>query len=538
MNSSQDQPWWKSGVIYQVYPRSWMDSNGDGIGDLPGITSKLSYLSDELGVEAIWLSPFYPSPQADFGYDVSDYCEVEPDYGTLADFDRLVDTAKGLGLKVLVDFVPNHTSDQHPWFQESRASKDSPKRDWYTWRPPAADGGPPNNWISVFEGPAWTLDPTTGEYYLHSFLPQQPDLNWRNPEVEHAMHQVLRFWQDRGVDGFRIDVAHRIAKDPELRDNPPAVSPPPAYKSEMQYHTLEHIHDQAHPDIHGMYHRLRKVVDSHPSGSSYTVGEIHDFDWKHWVTYYGNNDELNQPYNFVLLDTKLDAAKIRAAISGMEAVLPDWAWPNWVFSNHDEKRPITQFGRPGSRAAALMLLTLRGTPTIYMGDEIGMEDIDVPAAQQQDPWGRRMPGLGRDGNRSPMQWNDQPHAGFSSPEAPATWLPVHPNYRSVNVEQAKKEPDSHFGMYRRLLEYRRNNPSLVWGDIELVELGGGASNPLVYRRRHPGATTQLVVINLSDEPVDNPATGSPVGVATSLGLEVGPAPEVLSGWQGLVVPEP
>ncbi len=527
--------WWHTGVIYQIYPRSWADADGDGVGDLQGIISRLDYLSETLGVDSLWLSPFYRSPQADFGYDVADHCEVDPMFGTMEDFDRLVAEAHRRGLRVIVDFVPNHTSDRHPWFLESRTGRDSPRRDWYVWRDPAPDGGPPNNWVSHFGGSAWTFDEASGQYYLHLFLAEQPDLNWRNPEVERAMHDVLRFWMDRGVDGFRIDVAHAIAKDPLLRDNPPAPVPDDGYKISAEFSSQRHVHDMADPDIHPMFRKIRRVVDGHPDGRDrYTVGEIHEFDWERWASYYGEAlDELHQPYNFALLLTGLDPAKIRWAIEGVETAMPPGAWPNWVLGNHDEPRIVTRFGWEASKAAAVLLLTLRGTPTIYQGDEIGMEDLDIPPERQQDPWGRRMPGFGRDGCRTPMQWSEGEHAGFSPPDTPSTWLPVHPDHPRRNVASELADPDSHLSLYRRLLALRRSRPVLQLGDIELA---GEEANPLAYRRILAGEDDLWVVLNLSDDAVAVPAAvAGRVLVGTDRGREGGPVPDTLGPWEALVV---
>lgn len=529
--------WWHRGVVYQIYPRSWADGNGDGVGDLPGIVSRLDHLSDTLGVDCVWLSPFYPSPQADFGYDVADYCDVDPMFGTLDDFDRLVEEIHGRGMRLIVDFVPNHSSVAHPWFIDSRRSVASLRRDWYVWRDPAPDGGRPNNWLSNFGGPAWTFDEASGQYYLHSFLADQPDLNWRNPEVERAMHGVLRFWMDRGVDGFRIDVAHRIAKDPLLRDNPPDGGPIGGYRTNPEYASQRHVHDLAHPDIHPMFRRIRRVVDGHPDGAvRFTVGEIHEYDWTRWASYYGENlDELHQPYNFILLRTGLDPALIRAAVKGIEEALPPGAWPNWVLGNHDEPRIVTRYGWEASKAAAVLLLTLRGTPTIYQGDEIGMEDLEIPPEAQQDPWGRRMPGFGRDGCRTPMQWEAGPHAGFSPPDTLATWLPVHPDHRRRNVAVEAEDPASHLSLYRRLLGLRRTQPALQLGDIELV---GTDPNPLVYRRRLAGEPEVWVALNLSAVEVGLVAPGpGEVAVGTDLRRQGGRPPATLGPWEGIVVVE-
>lgn len=384
--------WWEEGVIYQIYPRSFADSNGDGIGDLPGITSKLDYVANTLGVDAIWLSPHYPSPQDDFGYDVADYCDVDPMYGTLADFDDLVAEAHRLGLRVIVDYVINHSSDRHPWFLESAADETNPKRDWYVWRDGGEEDRLPNNWPSFFGGPAWSRHPATNQYYLHSFLASQPDLNWRNPELGRAMFDVLRFWMDRGVDGFRIDVAARAMKDPFLRSNPPAkLIDPTSFKFNPEWAATEHIYDGPHPDIHVLFRQLRKVVDEYED--RYAVGEIHEWNWERWASYYGKGDELHQTYNFSLLVAGVDAPKIRAIIAGMEQALPDGAWPNWVAGNHDEVRIATRLGGlEQARAMAVMLLTLRGTPTIYYGDELGMVELAVPAESSWTPSAAGCPG--------------------------------------------------------------------------------------------------------------------------------------------------
>lgn len=490
--------WWHSGVIYQIYPRSWADSNGDGIGDFEGIIDRMDYLVDTLPVDALWISPFYPSPQADFGYDVSDYCGVDPIFGDLAGFDRLLDAAHARSLRVIIDWVPNHTSDQHPWFLDARSSRDAAHRDWFIWRDGSRDGGPPNNWRSLFGGPAWTFDATTQQWYLHSFLPQQPDLDWRHPEVEEAMLGTLQFWLERGVDGFRIDVAHRCMKDPLLRNNPPAAEiPEDVYKINFDYATQDHLYDAPHPDIHLLFRKIRSVLDDFETSDMprFCVGEIHEYDWRIWASYYGwDLTELHMPYNFALLPAGVDPDKIRRAAEGLEAALPTGAWPNWVAGNHDEPRIATRHGHAASKALAVLLLTLRGTPTIYYGDELGMTDALIPAEHQQDTWGRLMPGYGRDGCRTPMQWNGREHAGFT--DGAQTWLPVSAD-SAGSVEAQLGDAGTHLELYRRLLDVRRSEPALQLGDITFLS-SFDTPNPLVYRRSSDSSSV-TIVLNLSDD---------------------------------------
>jgi glycosidase len=465
-------PWWRTGVVYQVYPRSFQDTNGDGIGDLRGIAARLDHLVS-LGVDALWISPFYRSPMRDFGYDVADYCDVDPIFGTLADFDALVAAAHGKGLKVIIDWVPNHCSDEHPWFRASRSSRADPKRDWFTWRDPRPDGSAPNNWLSVFGGRAWTLDPATNQYYLHSFLPEQPDLNWRNKHVRRAMLETLRFWLDRDVDGFRIDVAHHLMKDPALRDNPPAG---PAggqlHKPMGEYDSLLHVFDRNHPDIHGVYREIRELLDSYSAAHPRTsVGEVHLFDLQDWASFYGQDlDELHMPFNFTLIKEPWDAAAVRRIVDAIEAAVPPGAWPNWVLGNHDEPRIASRLGPAAARAAMLLLLTLRGTPTLYYGDELGMEDVPIPEAMVQDPWGKRVPGkgLGRDPERTPMQWDPGPNAGFAAAGV-APWLPVGADAAERNVAVQQEDPASMLALTRRLLAARRARRALHRGGYRPLE---------------------------------------------------------------------
>jgi len=490
--------WWKSAVVYQIYPRSFQDSSGNGVGDLPGITGRLDYLVD-LGVDAIWVSPFYPSPMADFGYDVANYTDVDPLFGTLGDFDALVAAAHARGLKVIVDIVPNHTSDQHPWFVESRASRQSPRRDWYVWRDAKPDGSPPNNWLGVFGGLAWEWDEATGQFYLHSFIAEQPDLNWRNPAVVEAMHNVYRFWLDRGVDGFRIDVAQRIMKDPDLRDNPPAdEAGAQAFKHLGAYESQLHIHDLDHEDIHDVYRTLRSIVDQYQP-ARVTIGEVHVFDLEKWASYYGGRlDELHLPFNFTLVYSPWDAREVRRRVDSLEAALPDGAWPNYVLGNHDEPRLASRFGVERARVAAMLLLTLRGTPTLYYGDEIGMSQVPIPAEAQQDPWAILEPGLGRDGCRTPMQWDNSASGGFSEAVPDNLWLPLTEDRAQVNVASQLADTTSLLTLYRRLLALRRGMPALHRGTYAPIE---AAAEGVFAFARAEGAEEVCVVLNFGDQAV-------------------------------------
>jgi alpha-glucosidase len=488
--------WWQTGVVYEIYPRSFADSDGDGLGDLAGITSRLDYLA-WLGVDAIWIAPFYPSPMADFGYDISDYTDVDPRFGTLGDFDALVAAAHERGIRVIVDYVPNHTSDQHPWFVESRSSRDNPKRGWYVWRDAGPGGGPPNNWISMFAGPAWDWDDATKQYYLHTFLTEQPDLNWRNPETRAAMFDVARSWLDRGVDGFRIDVAPMVMKDPELRDNPP--NPDPSEMSRLgSWATQLHVNDHAHPDMHELYRDFRRLLEAYP-GDRVSIGELHHPDYDVWARYYGERqDEIHVPFNFHLTYSAWNADAVRAAIEGVQRVLPDGAWASWVLGNHDQPRFASpaRAGRDQAKVGMLLLLTLRGTPTIYYGDEIGMVDVPVAAADSRDPLERREPGRGRDPERSPMQWDGSPNAGFA-PAGTKPWLPLAPDADRVNVAGQSDDPDSVLTLTRRLLRLRRTHPVLHAGDFQAF--GPTPDGTYAFRRFSAGGGV-TVALNLTDEP--------------------------------------
>ena len=495
--------WWQNGVVYEIYPRSFADADGDGTGDLAGITDRLDYLA-WLGVDAIWIAPFYPSPMADFGYDVSDYTDVDPLFGSLADLDALLAAAHERGIRVLVDYVPNHTSNQHPWFVESRASGNNAKRDWYVWRDAGPNGEPPNNWISMFAGPAWEWDETTQQFYLHTFLAEQPDLNWRNPETRAAMFDVARFWLDRGVDGFRIDVAPMVMKDPELRDNPPNPSSDEAHRLGAWAQQL-HLNDHAHPDMHELYRDFRSLLESY-NDDRVSIGELHHPDYDVWAKYYGERqDEIHVPFNFHLTYSPWTADAVRAAVEGVQGVLPPGAWASWVLGNHDQPRFASphRAGRDQARVGMLLLLTLRGTPTIYYGEEIGMVDVPVSRDDSRDPVERREPGRGRDPERSPMQWDAAPNGGFSSPDA-TPWLSLAPDANRVNVAGQAEDPDSILTLTRRLIALRREHPVLRLGDFE--RFGPTPDGTFSFRRL--SADGQLtVVLNLTGEERSVPDAG-------------------------------
>ena len=480
--------WWKHGVVYQIYPRSFMDSNGDGVGDLEGIRARLDHL-EWLGVDAIWLSPIFPSPMADFGYDVADYCDVDPVFGTLALFDRLLEEAHKRGIRVILDWVPNHTSDRHAWFVESRASRVNAKRDWYVWRDPAPGGGPPNNWVAIFGGPAWQLDAQTGQYYLRSFLVEQPDLDWRNPQVVSAMHGVLRFWLDRGVDGFRIDVIHRIAKDPLLRENPPSERPGPGYGGQL------HVHDENHVDVHAFLRGIRAVLDEYPERMA--VGEIDPRNPNDAAKYYGRGDELHLAFNFSFLRSPWDAEAFAREIARFDGIVPIEGWPDNVLSNHDTPRHATRYddplhGEARARAAALLLLTLRGTPFLYYGEEIGMRNGEVPPERFQDPLARTLhPKLSRDPERTPMQWSARPGAGFTTGES---WLPIAADASRRNVDAQRADRASIVWLYKDLIALRRATPALERGSWRVLDSPRGV---LAYERHH-GASRALVALNFTD----------------------------------------
>ncbi len=485
-----DEIWWREGVFYQIYPRSFQDSDGDGVGDIRGIIDRLPYLQ-ALRIDAIWLSPIFPSPMADFGYDIADYAGIDPLFGTMADFDALLAAAHAIGLKVILDLVPNHTSDQHPWFTESRSSRDNGKRDWYIWREPAANGGPPNNWMSEFGGSAWEYDAATRQYYYHAFLAQQPDLNWRNPEVREAIHDVMRFWLRKGVDGFRVDVIWHLIKDAEFRDNPPNPhfheGRPPHERILTQYST-----DQ--PEVHEVIAEMRRVIDEFDD--RVLIGEVY-LPLHRLVAYYGNDlGGAHLPFNFALLSTLWSARSIEKIIADYEAALPSGAWPNWVLGNHDRPRVASRVGQDQARVAAMLLLTLRGTPTLYYGDEIGMHQVAIAPEQVRDPFEKNVPGIGigRDGCRTPMQWDATAHAGFSTSPP---WLPLPDDFVHENVVNLEADARSILSLYKVLISLRRTLPQLRSGDYVPIAARGDL---LLYRRQSEGKAV-VIALNLGDQPV-------------------------------------
>ncbi len=523
--------WWRHGVIYHIYPRSFSDANGDGVGDLAGITARLDYLNDgtpdSLGVDAIWLSPFYPSPMKDFGYDVADYTGVDPLFGTLEDFDTLVTEAHARGIRVVVDLVPNHTSDQHPWFLESRSSLQSPKRDWYVWADSKPDGQPPNNWMSAFPraGRAWTFEEPTGQWYLHSFLPEQPDLNWWSPEVRAAMDEVMRFWLDRGVDGFRIDVAHRMAKDPQLRDNPlvamgdehdPTGQARARRLAEMQ---LE-LYDEDWPEVHEILRRFRRTLDAYDDRMA--VGEVYVLDLRKLARYYGSGrDELHLAHNFVFLHQPWKPEAFRSVVDEYTALLPADAWPAQFLGNHDHSRAASRYDEGGNgparaRVGAMMVLTLRGTPFLYYGEELGMLDGEIPPERVVDV-------DGRDPERTPMQWDASPGAGFSLPGGGAAprepWLPVAASAERINVEVEREDPTSMLSLCRRLIWYRKGSEALRSGSYR--SLPDVPESLYAFVREAPEERL-LVVLNFGGASVHWPA-GSELGDSARIELSTDPA---------------
>jgi alpha-glucosidase len=505
--------WWQTGIIYQVYPRSFQDSNGDGVGDLNGIHQRLDYLRS-LNVKTVWLSPIYPSPMHDFGYDVADYVAVHPLFGTLADFDRLLAAVHERDMKLVLDLVPNHTSDEHAWFVESRSSRANPKRDWYIWRDPAPDGGPPNNWLSFFGGPAWTYDEQTQQYYLHQFVRQQPELNYRNPEVLAAMLDAMRFWLDKGVDGFRIDVIWLMVKDALLRSEPAD----PNWDGVTPHASLQHIYSADQPEVHDVIRAMRRLLDSYDDRMM--VGEIYLPNAK-LMTYYGAAlDECHLPFNFQLINAQWNAQTVRRLVDQYEADLPPGGWPNWVLGNHDQHRLATRVGPQQARVATLLLLTLRGTPTCYYGDEIGMENVRIPLELVQDPPAVNQPEIahivGRDPVRTPMQWDASANAGFAAADV-RPWLPLADDYAIRNVTEQERTPTSMLRFFRALTALRATTPALFAGAYAAVETE--VDEVFAYTRSH-GDERYLVVLNFGqgNHRLDLRAVGERATIVLSTGM--------------------
>jgi alpha-glucosidase len=485
--------WWKHAVIYEIYPRSFQDSDGDGIGDIKGITARLGYLED-LGIDAIWITPMYPSPGIDYGYDISDYTAIDPVYGTMADFDRLVSEAKKHNIRVVMDYVINHTSDQHAWFKESASSRTNPKRDWYIWRDGKGLGQPPNNWQSWFGHSAWTLDEKTGQYYYHYFYAQQPDLNWRNPEVHAAMDGVLEFWMKRGVAGFRIDAVSRLFEDPALHDDP--------YKPGLNAYgdrNIEHKYTDNFPEVHDVLKEVRRVVDRYP-GNPVLITEADEPNVEELAKMYGNDDEVQLPMDFQIADVnELSAPRFRELFNQIENNTAH-GQPEYFFSNHDQPRQWDRYGdgehnEQIAKLMAVLLLAPRGTPQMYYGEELGMRTTDPARIEDvHDPIGKLgwPKEKGRDGERTPMQWDASAEAGFTTAAVP--WLPVPPSAEKANVEAESKDPDSILNAYKRLLALRKTDPALRDGTYEAVN----ESDPNVFAfLRRSGGETVLVALNMS-----------------------------------------
>jgi alpha-glucosidase len=527
--ASADRPWWQRAVLYQVYVRSFADSDGDGVGDLRGIVDRLDYLR-WLGVDALWLSPITVSPDKDWGYDVADYTEVQPVFGGMAALEELVAQADARDLRVIIDIVPNHTSDQHPWFQEARASRESAHRDWYVWADAKPDGAPPNNWRSTFGGgSAWKLDEPTGQYYLHNFLPEQPDLNWWNEDVRAAFDDILRFWLDRGIAGFRIDVAHGIVKDRELRDNPEArEEDTEVYRWMGQRPEFSMLR----PEVHDVFRRWREISSAREP-ERVLIGETVVHDVETLATFYGTGvDELHLAFNFVFLEADFTAQTLAPVVAKTEELLPERAWPVWTLGNHDVTRFPTRWADGDERRvrlALMLLLTLRGTPVLYYGDEIGMVQADVPEDRVVDPVGLLREGsrFGRDGARTPMPWTGEPGAGFTTAGV-EPWLPF--GDLSRNVADQRADPRSVLHLVRDLIGLRRTVPDLATGAYAQVDAAEGA---WAYRRGERAA----VALNLSEADATVPGLSGRIEIATdrardgeavSGGIALGP-------WQGAVL---
>ena len=512
-------PWWKGAAIYQIYPRSFADSNGDGIGDLAGITAHLDHVAS-LGVDCVWISPFFTSPQRDFGYDVSDYCGIDPIFGTLGDFDAMVARAHALGLKLMIDQVYSHTSDQHPWFAASRSGRSGDHADWYVWADAKADGSPPNNWQSVFGGPSWTWDARRGQYYLHNFLPQQPDLNVHNPAVQDALLAVARFWLERRVDGFRIDAINFAMHDLALTDNPPA---PPGGKRTRPFDFQQQLHNQSHPDIVGFLERLRTVFDDFPGaftlaevGGKHALSEMHEFT--------KGKRRLDSAYGFDFLyaDNLSPALVADTALSWPDG--PEVGWPSWAFENHDAPRAVSRWAAPKDRECfarmkLLLLAAMRGSIILYQGEELGLTQVEVPFDQLKDPeaianWPQT---LSRDGVRTPMPWfAEKTNFGFSEC---SPWLPVGAEHAALAVDRQEQDANSILAATRAALTLRRTRPALRWGTIEIIE----ASDQLLIFERYQRDERLRCSFNLSPRPVSWSPAGTTIAHANKVsGAALGP----------------
>ena len=537
--------WWRGGVIYQIYPRSFQDSHGDGVGDLNGITQRLDYVK-ALGVDAIWLSPFFKSPMHDFGYDVSDYRAVDPIFGTLDDFRTLVDRAHALGLKVIIDQVLSHTSDEHPWFIESRQSRKNPKSDWYVWADAKPDGSPPNNWQSIFGGSAWRWDTRRMQYYLHNFLPSQPDLNFHNRKVQDALLADMRFWLELGVDGFRLDTVNFYFHSQTLHDNPPQSRRGKAIPEADRvnpYTWQRHLYDKTQPENLEFLKRLRALLDQFPNTT--TVGEVGaDNALEVIAQYTADGDKLHMAYSFDLLHEHHSAEYLHQVFGKFGRIVKD-GWPSWAISNHDCPRIRTRWGgqqggEAVARLAAVMQMTLRGSPCIYQGDELGLPEVELSFEQLQDPYGIRMwPEFkGRDGCRTPFPWKKRgTSAGFS--DAPKTWLPIPPEHRELAVDQQTRNPDSMLNFYRNLLAWRKTHPALLKGRLKLLP-----TDPqlLGYERRLDDDAL-LCVFNFSGKKARLPLPrGWAEGVIDEgsglTGAEIRRSALVLGPWSGAVLIRP
>ena len=508
MPTNELRPWWQRGVLYEVCVPTFQDSDGDGLGDLPGVLRRVDHL-EWLGVDAVWLTPFYPSPMTDFGYDITDFTGVRPSAGTLADFDRLVAALHERGMKVVLDLVPNHTSIDHPWFQESASSRTNDKRSWYVWADPAPDGGPPNNWQSDLGGSAWRWHASTGQYFYTAFADDQPDLNWREPAVRAAIDRAMRFWLDRGVDGFRVDVLWHLAKDRLLRDNPPNPSFNPLTSSPCDALVPTYSADQ--PDVHEFVGLLRRTIDAYDDrlliGEIYLpVGEL--------VAYYGGIERsgVHLPFNFQLIQQPWQARHVRRVVDEYEGSVDAHEWPNWVLGNHDQPRVATRVGREQARVAATLLLTLRGTPTLYCGDELGMGNGSIPRERMKDPRAKSCDGrgTGRDPFRTPMQWDAGENAGFTTG---TPWLPMAGDHATVNAAAQREDAGSMLRLHRDLLTLRKKSAALSTGDYAPLCVDDRA---FVYART-TADEAYVVALNFTD-----------VAHVVELPARVGPGAVVLS----------